>query len=241
MALDYHLCRRSLQPVGVVQHDAITSSEVCLALRYAPGEIFLQNRNNRLQLRRARMEWNLRHRIGLKDVLGSDYQYHITDFSVYKRWRLPNNIGYGDTRLSAGKLWNRVPFPLLFIPAGNQSYAFSTDRYNTMQVYEFVTDRFVAGQADLQFNWSPIRLLFSRNRIQTTLGIKALYGPLSDNNQPELHRELFSFPSEIQALGQTTYMEMHIGLTRIFNLFRVEWVQGINYSERGRLLLGISF
>ena len=229
------------QPVGTVQHDAIRSSEVYLAMRYAPGEIFIQNRNSRLKLHRAGMEWNLRHRMGLKDVLGSDYSYHITDFSVYKRWYFPHNAGYGDTQLSAGKLWNRAPFPLLFIPTGNSNYAFSTDRYNSMRIYEFITDRFVSGQADLQFNWSPIRLLFSRSRIQTTLGIKALYGPLSDKNQPELHPELFSLPSEIHALGQTPYIEMHIGLTRIFNIFRVEWVQGMTYSERGKLLLGFSF
>ena len=229
------------QPVGAMQYDAITSSEIYLALRYAPGEIFMQNRNSRLQLRRASVEWNLQHRIGLKEVLVSDYSYHITCFSVYKRWYFPHNAGYGDTRLSAGKLWNRVAFPLLFIPMGNQSYAFSMDRYNSMRVYEFITDRFVSGQADLQFNWSPIRLLFSRSRIQTTLGIKALYGPLSDNNQPALHPELFSLPSGIHALEQTPYIEMHIGLTRIFNLFRVEWVQGMTYSERGRLLLGFSF
>jgi hypothetical protein len=228
------------QPVGQIQYDAITTSEIQLAVRYAPGELFIQNRNDRLYLRRAGLEWNFQHRIGLKNVLGSDYRYHITDFSLRKRWYFPKNTGYSDVRLSAGKVWNRAPFPLLFIPKANQSYIFSTGDYNRMQIYEFVTDCFVAGQVDFLFNWSPFHW-FSHSSIQTTYGVKALYGSLSDTNRPALHPELFPFPSEVRSLNQTPYVEMHIGLTNILNLFRVEWVHRMTYAERGALLFGFSF
>ena len=240
--LSLHIGGRYLydRPRGEIQHAAITTSEIYFTLRYAPGELFMQNRDNRTYLRRTNLESIFRHRIGLKNVFGSDYHYHITDFSVYKRWYLPNHVGYGDTRLSVGKVWTPTPFPLLFIPKGNQSYIFSRDKYNAMRVYEFVTDRFVAGQIDLQFNWSPFNLLF-RSGIKTTGGIKALYGPLSDQNQPALHPELFPFPPEIHLLNQTPYVEMHIGLANILRVLRIEWVQRMTYSERGTLLFRASF
>ncbi|MDR0541880.1 MAG: hypothetical protein LBH19_06670 [Dysgonamonadaceae bacterium] len=229
------------QPMGTIRHEAITTSEVQLSLRYAPGEIFMQNRDSRLYLRRAGLEWNIRHRMGLKNVLGSGFRYHITDFSARKRWYFQRNRGYGDFRLSAGKVWNRVPFPLLFIPKGNQSYVFDDNDYNRMRTYEFVADQFVSGQADFQFDWSPLHWV-SRSSVQTTCGIKALYGPLSDNNRPALHpEELFPLPPGVHSLSATPYVEMHIGLRNILNLFRVEWVHRITYSERGALLFGFSF
>ncbi|MDR2682510.1 MAG: hypothetical protein LBB64_01410 [Dysgonamonadaceae bacterium] len=227
------------QPEGKIQYDAITTSEIQLSLRYAPGELFLQSRDDRIYLSRSGVEWNFRHRIGLKDVLGSDYRYHISDFSLRKRWYLPRHAGYGDVRFSAGKVWNRVPFPLLFIPKANQSYEFSTTDYNRMQIYEFVTDRFAAGQVDFQFNWSPFQW-FSRSSIRTTWGVKALYGPLSDMNRPALSSESFPFPTEVRSLNHTPYVEMHFGFTNILNVLRIEWVQRMTYAERGALLFGVS-
>jgi len=221
------------KPGGEIQYDALTTSEIRFGLGYVSGKNFMQNRSKRIYFRHNNLEWNIQHRVGLKNVFGSDYQYHITNFDVFKRWHFPRNTGYGDVRFSAGKLWSRTAFPLLFVPKSNQSHIFSTDRYNTMLVYEFVTDRFVAGQVDFQVNWSPFRLFF-RNNIKTTWGIKALYGPLSDNYQSML-------PSGVRALNHTPYTEAHIGFNGIFNLFRVEWVQRMTYGERGRLLFGVSF
>ena len=221
------------RPMGEIQYDAITVSEIRFGLGYSSGKIFMQNRNERIYFRHANLEWDIQHRVGLKNVFGSNYQYHITNFDLSKRWYFPRNAGYGDVRFSAGKVWNRVPFPLLFVPKGGHSYLFSNNKYNTMQVYEFVTDQFVAGQVDFQFNWSPFRLFF-RNNIKTTWGIKALYGSISNNNQPTL-------PQGVNLLNNTPYTEMHIGFTRIFNLLRVEWVQRMTYGERGVLLFGISF
>jgi hypothetical protein len=204
------------EPVGNIQYEAYTISEMNFSLRYAPGEIFLQNREKRLYLRRGVVELNLNHRIGLKGVLGSDQHYQITDFSACKRFSIPQNVGTANIQLSAGKIWNRVPFPLLFIPVGNQSYIYEENDYNLMDFYEFTTDRFVAGNVNFHFNWSPFKL-FSHSQIQTTCGIKALYGSLSDTNDP--------------------YVEMHIGLANIFKLLRVEWVQRMTYGEKGSIFI----
>jgi hypothetical protein len=87
----------------------------------------------------------------------------------------------------------------------------------------------------------PTHNFLLRSRLQLSMGVKALYGPLTANNQPQQHPELFEFPANIQALNQTPYMEMHIGLNRILKLFRVEWIQGMTYTNRGMLLLGMSF
>jgi hypothetical protein len=228
------------QPRGDIRYPTLVSTELQFSVRYAPREIFLQNRADRLYLRRAGIEWNFRHRIGLKQVFRSAHRYHITDLSARKRIALPARTGYADLRLTAGKVWNPLPFPLLFIPKGNQSYLYDGDDYNRMQNYEFVTDQFVGGQLDFNLHLSPLRLLTTAP-IHTTFGLKALYGPLSERNRPALHPALEPFPAAVRALGDTPYVEMHIGLANIFNLFRVEWVQRTTYGAQGALLFGFAF
>jgi len=209
----------------------VTTSELQLSLRYAPREIFFQNRKDRLYIRRGAIEFNIRHRIGFKGVFGSDYHYQITDFSAFKRFYFPQRIGTVDVRFSAGKVWSRVPFPILFIPVGNLSYIFKENDYNLMNYYEFITDRFLAGNIACQFNWSPFRL-FSENKIKTNIGTRIIYGPLSPNNDPALHPDLFRFNQGVTPLDNEPYMEMNIGFSNIFKMFRVEWVQRLTYLEQ---------
>jgi hypothetical protein len=222
----------------------ISTSEMNVSLRYAPGEIFIQNRKDRLYIRKGSIELNVHHRVGVKGIFGSDYNYQITNLSAYRQFYFPQNTGTADVQLSAGKIWNRVPFPLLFIPTGNHSYIFKESDYNQMNYYEFTTDRFVAGKVNFQFNWSPANLL-SINGIKTNIGAKAIYGPLSDNNNPDFHPGLFIFNQGVKQLGKDPYVEMNIGFSNIFKVFRVEWVQRLTYLDEndsgGSLFVTTSF
>jgi hypothetical protein len=208
---------------------ALTSTEVNFALRYAPREIFMQNHKHRVYLRRN-IELNIGHRIGFKGIFGSDYSYQITEFDAYRKFHLPQNAGTADVRFSAGKVWNRVPLPLLFIAKGNQSYIFRENDYNLMDYYEFITDNFVAGNVNLQLNWSPFRL-FYESKIKTNFGGRIIYGPLSDNNNPAFHSGLYPFTPEVRMLGNKPYVEMNIGFSDILKILRVEWVQRLTYRE----------
>ncbi|MDR0683353.1 MAG: DUF5686 family protein [Dysgonamonadaceae bacterium] len=208
---------------------AITRSEVNFSLRYAPRELFIPNRKNRIYFRKD-VELNVSHRIGLKGVFGSDYHYQITNFDIYRKFHLPQNTGTVDARLSAGKVWNRVPFPLLFISRGNQSYIFKENDYNLMDYYEFITDNFIAGNVNFQFNWSPFHL-FYKSKIKTNFGSRIIYGPLSDNNNPIYHFHLFPSIPDIQMLGNDPYMEMNVGFSNILKILRVEWVHRLTYRK----------
>ena len=218
-------------PIGTVQYKEIKNTELNFSFRYTPREKFFQNREKRIYLQRGSIELNFNHRIGLKGIFSSDYNYHATDFNTYKQFNLPNNVGALNLFLSAGKIWNRIPYPLLFIPSGNQSYVFEQEDYNLMNYNEFITDNFVAGNTNILFNWSPVKLFASKNAIQTSLGARMIYGPLSDNNNPAIHPELFTFNQGITPLGNTPYTEINIGLTNIFKFFRIEYVRRLTYQD----------
>lgn len=230
------------RPMGVVKYltvsstdttvvNNITSSDLIVSFRFAPGEKAIQVKENRVAIRRAVIELNVSYRKGIKGLFGADYGYDVVNLGLFKRFTLPENSGLIDTDLSAGKMWGRVPFPLLFIPEGNQSYVFNSMAYNGMNFYEFATDRFVSATVNSMFNWSPVKLFDKSNKIKICLGTKVIYGPLSEKNNPEYHPDLFIFNNGISALGDKPYAEMNIGLAGIFNLLRIDYVRRLTYTD----------
>lgn len=231
-------------PVGVVKYmevsgsdttviDRLNTAELTFSIRYSPNERFFQNRDKRIPIRRGIVELQLNHRIGLKGVLGSDYSYQITSANAYKKISLGNTVGTLDARVSAGMVWNKVPFPLLFIPIGNQSYIYQAENYNCMNFYEFTTDRFIAGNVDFMFNWSPVKWFNKQSKIKTSLGSRIIFGPLSDKNNPALHPDLFVFNEGVTPLGTTPYAEINVGLANVFKILRIEYAHRLTYINRG--------
>ena len=236
------------QPLGVVSYETadngaltaikdITTTEIGISFRFSPNERIFPFKDKRIVLNSPDVDFRLSHRIGFKGILGSDFNYQITDANLFKSFDLPSNTGSFGILLSGGKVWNPVPFPLLFIPSGNQSYIFEDNDYNLMRFYEFTTDRFVAGNADLHFNWSPVKWFRPKSKLKTHGGIKAVYGPLSDANNPELHPELFIFNNGVEALGKKPYAEAHIGVSGILKFFRLDYVYRLTYGHKGSLFV----
>lgn len=231
------------RPLGVVQYmkaisptdttiiDNITSSDLILSFRFAPGERFIQRKEKRTAIRRAAFELDVTYRRGIKGLFGADYGYNAINFSLFRRFDFARNIAQIDTYLTGGKIWGRVPFPLLFIPEGNQSYVFNSRAYNVMNFYEFATDRFIAGSVNSTFDWSPIRLFAPQNKIKICVGSKIIYGPLSEENDPRYHSNLFIFNNGIRALGNTPYAEFNIGLANIFNMIRIDYSRRLTYLD----------
>jgi len=236
------------RPVGTVKYETmnagslktirdITTSEIGAMFRFSPNEKFLRIEGKRIVFRAPDVDFSVSHRIGFKGIFGSDYSYQITDAGISKKVDFPVNAGTFDIGFSGGKVWNRVPFPLLFIPTGNQSFIFNSGDYNLMRFYEFTTDRFIAGKADIQMNWSPVRLFSPKSGLKTHAGIKAIYGPLSDMNNPQLHPELFIFNNGVEPLSEKIYTEAHIGLSGILKFLRIDYVYRLTYGHRGSLFL----
>ncbi|MDR1632200.1 MAG: DUF5686 family protein [Dysgonamonadaceae bacterium] len=221
-------------------YPSIKNTELGLSLRYAPHEKFVKLRDNRLIFQNADFDLNLNYRMGIKGIFDSRYNYKITSFSIYKKIYFPFHTGHAGIRLSGGKVWDRVPFPILFIPGGNQGYIFQKEDYNLMNYYEFVTDRYLAGKLDFTFNWSPVRIIYSKSKIRTNLELRTLYGPLSDNNNPQIHPELFIFNNGIRALGTDPYTEISIGLDNILKIFRIDYVHRLHYKSRKSIFFAVS-
>jgi hypothetical protein len=215
---------------------SITSAEVGAQVRFAPGERAYAGRKGKeslFNLSKDAPVFKLSHRLGIKGVLGGDYNYNHTEFSAEKRIWL-SSFGHIDAQLKAGKVWNRVPFPLLVFPNTNQSVTIQPEAFHVMRAMEFVADRYVSLNATYYLKgWILNRIPGVRwLKFREVVSFNGIYGSLSDKNNPVLHNEgLFLFPEGTRPLGKKPYMEVSFGLDNILKILRVDYYRRLTYLD----------
>ena len=101
------------------------------------------------------------------------------------------NWGKIDTRLKFGAQWNQVPYPLLIMPVANLGYILEDQTFNLINNMEFLNDRYASLMIDWDLNgkiFNRIPLL-KRLKWREWLGVKVLWGSLTDKNNPYLAGE----------------------------------------------------
>lgn len=213
------------------------TTEARFEIRYAPGETYVNTKQRRLKVNYDPPVFTLSHTVGVKGVLGGDYNYNFTEASVYKRFWL-NSWGKLDVSVKGGVQWNKVPFPLLIMPAANLSYIVEDETFNLVNNMEFLNDRY----ASLDVSWDLNGKLFNRIPLlkhlkwREFLGVKCLWGTLTDKNNPTLARNagdplLMRFPEGSYVMDPSRpYIELIAGIHNIFKIFHVQFVHRLNYN-----------
>ena len=213
--------------------DHYTSAQMVLFLRWAPNEKFYQSRNYRYAITLDAPIITVSHTMARKGILGTDHDYQRTELGVRKRfWLSP--FGFVDFYGQAGKVWDRVPYPLLHIPNANLSYSIEAETYSLMDPMEFINDRFLAWESTYQLNgWLFNRLpLIKKLKLREVVSFRGWYGDLSDKNNPYTNGAgLYRFPENTYLMGGKPYMEMGFGIANIFKLLRVDYVRRLSYRD----------
>jgi hypothetical protein len=210
-----------------------TSAQMVFYMRWAPNEKFYQSRNYRYAITLDAPIITLTHTVARKGILGTGHNYQRTELSVRKRfWLSP--FGYLDFYGQAGKVWDRVPYPLLQIPNANLSYMIESETYSLMNPMEFINDRFAAWETTYQLNgWLFNRLpLIQKFKLREVVSFRGWYGDLSAKNNPFTDGAgLFRFPENTFLMGDKPYMEMGAGVANIFKLIRLDYVWRLSYRD----------
>jgi hypothetical protein len=215
----------------VVPVDHYRSAQLELYLRWAPDEKFYQSRNYRHSITQDAPVITLSHVMARKGLLGSDHNYNRTEIGLRKRfWLSP--FGYVDLYGQVGKVWNRVPYPLLHIPNANLSYSIQPESYPLMNPMEFINDRFVSWEMSYFMNgWLFNRLpLIKRLQLREVLTFRGWYGALSDKNNPQIDGAgLYKLPENTRMMGNKPYMEVGAGIENILKLIRLDYIWRLSY------------
>lgn len=214
------------------------TTEARIEFRYAPGETFINTKQRRLPVNLDAPVFTLSHTTGIKGVLGGDYNYNFTEASIYKRLWL-NSWGKIDILAKGGIQWDKVPYPLLIMPAANLSYIVNDETFNLINNMEFLNDRY----ASLDVSWDLNGKLFNRIPLlkklkwREWLGIKCLWGTLTDKNNPTLaanagDHTLMEFPEGSYIMdSKHPYIELIAGIHNIFKIIHIQYVHRLNYNH----------
>ncbi len=206
--------------------------------RLARKEKYLMDGNDRITLGTKRAPvLTLKYTRGAK-MLGGDYNYHRFTLRAQQSLRL-GPLGRMTYLLSAGYTPSTLPAPMLFPHIGNPTPLLTTNTFNRMQFYEFVSDRFIAVHVQHRFEG----LLFNRipgiRKLNWRLvaNVDALWGSMSKANQAvESVKPLpgGTRPIYFGALdGRKPYLEVGYGIDNIFKLIRIQAIHRLNYLDDG--------
>jgi len=223
-------------------------ADVMIGLRFQPGATYINTKQRRIATNNDSPIFELNHTIGLKNVLGNDYTYNYTEAKVYKRLYL-SSWGKIDTYVKGGIQWNKVPFPLLIMPAANLSYIKERETFSLIDNMEFMNDRFVSIMSGWDMNGKILNRipLIRKLKWREYIGFNMLWGTLTDKNNPFLAKNagdsrLFYFPGEFRKDGtfkyqsrvmdkNKPYFEVVAGIHNIFKILHVEYVRRLNYLD----------
>lgn len=223
---------------GKIYNPFITNA-VGVEIRYAHNEKVFQIHQYRKQLAGSTAPV---FAIGYSysgNYLGSDYQAHKIQAMFSKRWFL-SVLGVADINISGGATLGTVPYPLMFVHRGNQGIYYDERGFNLMNYYEFVSQYYVQGIFDYNFNGFILNRipLIGRLKLREVLSVRAVWGGISDENNPANgNSELFKFPTTpdgkpiTHTLEKEPYVEGSIGIANIFSIFRIDYVRRFNYLD----------
>ena len=246
----------STDPANYIPY--IETAEFGFGIKFQPGATWINTKQRRLSTNLDSPIYSLNHTVGIKGLMGGDYNYNLTEASIYKRFWL-RSWGKMDVMLKGGIQWNKVPYPLLIMPPANLSYIMEDYTFNLIDNMEFLNDRY----ASLMFSWDLNGKILNRIPLirrlkwREYIGCNVLWGTLTDKNNPFLAEnandgELFYFPGNFQSDGtfrynsrvmdrQRPYVELVAGIHNIFKLIHVEYVHRMNYLRPGTQKWGIRF
>lgn len=219
-------------PNVIAFKDKIVTSEARLLARFAYDEKFVDGTFSRASLGTRYPIFQAQYTIGIKDLFFSDYNYQKMSINVDDRIRI-NPIGYFDYVLEYGKTWGQLPYPLMTIHGGNETYISDIYAFNAMNYYEFVSDEYASATISHHFDGFFLNRipLMRKLKWREVVGGKALIGRVSDKN-----KELLIFPNNLHTLNRGPYLETSAGIENIFKIFRVDAIWRLSYLDNPRAL-----
>ncbi len=197
-------------------HD-VTTSEIQLNGRFSFRENFYVNEFKRIPLGTIYPILLVDYTLGLKNIIGSDYNYQKLKLNVEGKYYV-NPLGYIFYNLEGGKIFGTVPFPLSSIHPANQSL--DVDGFNVMNYFEFASDKYVSLYIDHHFDGFFFNKIpyIKKAKLREVFSARGVIGQMSGANKQEM-----VLPYGMKEVRKP-YIEYCVGLENIFKLLTIEYI-----------------
>ena len=207
----------------------IQTSEFIARYRWAKNEEFISGAFDRTSVRSKYPIIALQAILGVKDVLGSDYNYQKIDLFVQHTRQIGflGRIRYG---FNAGYIFGATAYPFLKIHEGNQSYWLFTNAFNKMDYFEFISDRYITGL--LENHWDGLFFdripLIKKLKFRLVTTAKIAFGSIDSKHSAEM-----LLPHFTKQFGNTPYVEVAMGIENILKVGRIDVFWRLTHSAPG--------
>jgi hypothetical protein len=204
---------------SIATKENIRNTEVRLNMRFAYKEKFISGDFSRISLGTKWPVMQVTYAKSLQNAFRGEYDYQKVVLNVSDRIRLISLLGYTDYTAEVGKIFGAVPYPLMELHGGNETYVYDYMSFNMMKYYEFASDQYASVGLfhhfeGLLFNKVP---LLKKLKWREVVTCKALWGSVNEKN-----RKTLIFPTTLNALGNEPYVEITAGIENIFKVFRID-------------------
>ncbi len=233
---------RELQPIGgfyqFIEPSAktlvpnITSAEMTLSLRWAYKEKYIYGEFERFSIGSNWPIVEFAYTRSISGLFGAEYNYERAQVTLKDKWKF-GPFGYMDISSQAGKIYGQLPFPLLMMHQGNETFFYDETSYNTMNFFEFVSDRWVNLWATyhaegLFLNKIPV---LRRLKWREVASMKAVVGGYDIRNDAFMQRDWNSDgKTDVYTLTKP-FFETALGVENIFKVLRVDMVYRLSYLD----------
>lgn len=203
----------------IATKENIKNTEVRLNVRFAYKEKFISGDFSRISLGTKWPVLQFNYAKSLQNAFMGEYDYQKVVLNLSDRVRLISLLGYTDYTAEVGKIYGAVPYPLMELHGGNETYVYDYMSFNMMKYYEFASDQYASVGMfhhfeGLLFNKIP---LIKKLKWREVVTCKALWGSVNEKNKRTL-----IFPTTLNALGNEPYVEVSAGIENIFKVFRID-------------------
>ena len=136
--------------------------------------------------------------------------------------------------MQGGKIFGKVPYPLLKLHEGNGTYFYDPMAFSCMNFYEFASDTWVALFFEHHFNGILLgRIpLIKKLKWREVLVCKGVWGTLSKENDGSLAatQAPLLFPPGMTSVSDP-YVEVGFGVENIFRLLRVDFIWRVTHRD----------
>lgn len=172
--------------------------------------------------------------LGVKGTFKDDYEYYRVGATIFYDLSIPP-IGTSKFVINGGKIFGKVPYPLLKLHEGNATYFNDPYAFSCMNYYEFASDLWLSMIYEHHFKGFFLGKIPLMKRLQwrELFTFKAVVGTLEDRNNGSLPNTeaILRFPEGMSSVSKP-YFEAGFGIENIFRIFRVDAVWRLSHRKR---------
>lgn len=205
---------------------AVRTTEFTLNTRFAYHEKYVEGEFERVSLGSWYPIVNLNFSAGVPNIFNSGYSYFKINMNI-DHYINTYPLGYFKYNIDAGKIFGKVPYPLLELHKGNETYSFDYSSFNMMNYYEFASDQYASVFMEHHFQGFFLNKipLLRKLKWREVVSAHGLIGSINDIN-----RQAMIFPFGLNDVREP-YYEASAGVENIFKFLRVDAMWRLNHLD----------